>query len=211
MGSILWSGSELGVSKTRKSICGYLLVERQEVNKVVSLCSDPVFHNVHILFNRNMTNLKIHKKQFSYGMIEDTSAHVLYPTSSSQSHLGRVGSRLSQLELFSMDTYHTFLLYYQHCLWKVISSSNPKNSFSDCFLMHLVSVNPLICQVILNRSFHDFLWGLSFKMRTHFTWESHQQFASVTWPLSILSQLSVLFKLKLLVAYFYCCSGVKWR
>lgn len=62
MGSILWSGSELGVSKTRKSICGYLLVERQEVNKVVSLCSDPVFHNVHILFNRNMTNLKIHKK-----------------------------------------------------------------------------------------------------------------------------------------------------
>lgn len=128
-----------------------------------------------------------------------------------RAHLGRVGSRLSQPELFSVDTYHTFLLYYQHCLWKVISSSNPENSFSDCFLMHLVSVHPLICQVVLNRSFHDFLWGFSFKMRTHFTWESHQQFASVTWPLSILSQLSVLFKLKLLVAYFYCCSGVKWK
>lgn len=139
--------------------------------------------------------------------LRSTSAHVLYPTSRSQSQLGRVGSRLSQPELFSMDTYHTFLLYYQHCPWKVISSSNLKNSF----LMHLVSVNPLICQVILNRSFHGFLWGLSFKMRTHFTWESHQQFVSVTWPLSILSQLSVLFRLKLLVAYFYCCSGVKWK
>lgn len=58
-GSILWSGSELSISKTRKPICGYLSVERQEVNKVVSLCSDPVFHHVHILLNRNMTNLKI--------------------------------------------------------------------------------------------------------------------------------------------------------
>lgn len=34
-GSILWSGSELSISKTRKPICGYLSVERQEVNKVV--------------------------------------------------------------------------------------------------------------------------------------------------------------------------------
>lgn len=88
---ILWSGSELGVSKTRKPRCGYLSVERQEVNKVVSLCSDPVFHHVHILLNRNMRNLKIHKKQFGYGVIEE------HYCSCASSHI-RVGSRLSQLK-----------------------------------------------------------------------------------------------------------------
>lgn len=38
-------------------ICGYLSVAMQEVNKVGSLCSDPIVYPVHIFLNRNMTNM----------------------------------------------------------------------------------------------------------------------------------------------------------
>lgn len=37
----------------------YLSVAMKEVNKVVSLCLDPIFHPVHILLYREIANLKM--------------------------------------------------------------------------------------------------------------------------------------------------------
>jgi hypothetical protein len=45
--------------QTLEPVCGYLSVAMQEVNKVVSLCSDPIFYPVHIFLCREMANLKI--------------------------------------------------------------------------------------------------------------------------------------------------------
>lgn len=77
-------------------MCGYLSVAMQEVNKVVSLCSDPIFHPVCIFLCREMANLKIPRKQFIYRMVEEHLVRASCSTLSSQNHLDRVDSRLSE-------------------------------------------------------------------------------------------------------------------
>lgn len=76
-------------------VCGYLSVAIQEVNKVVSLCSDPIVYPVHIFLCREMTKY-LPRKQFTYRLVEEHLAHASYSTFSSQNYLERVDSRPSE-------------------------------------------------------------------------------------------------------------------